>query len=167
MTNLIDFIGTLANLTVVIGAPIAIINYIHTEKQNRLDRAYGTYDALDDKYIDFMRLCMEKPYLNIFDIEHEDPVKLTPAQKHEELVAFSILSAIFERAYIMYRERDVDEGGQWDGWFITIKDYCRRDNFVDYWYKNGFGWDQRFEELICSLIKENANANQDLQLSAE
>ena len=149
------FISLISELIVLIGAPLAIFNYINSVKQERIDRQYGTYDALDDKYIDFQKMCLEKPYLNVFDIDDELCTELTPLQKKEEIIAYSILIAIFERAYIMYHERGNNEGDQWEGWLSNIEDYCRRENFVIAWEKNGWGWDIRFEKLIKNLIEKN------------
>lgn len=148
-------INMLADLIVLIGAPIAVLNYVHSEKQKRMERQYGTYDALDDKYIDFQKMCLSMPYLNVFDIDDELHTELTPIQKKEEIIAYSILMAIFERAFIMYKERDEYEGNQWEGWLENIEDYCRRENFVIAWEKNGWGWDTRFENLITGLIQKN------------
>ena len=103
MQNLVewkDVLESLSYLIVIASIPTAILSYIITNKKEREDREFGTFDSLDDKFIEFQLLCLEKPYLNIFDVEDEHPVALTPLQKKEELIAYSVLFAIFERAFV-------------------------------------------------------------------
>ncbi|MFO7887005.1 MAG: hypothetical protein R6U59_01705 [Eubacteriales bacterium] len=142
---------------VVIGSiPTAVYSYYKAKKKEISDREYGTFDSLDDKFIEFQLICMEKPYLDIFDVPDENPIKLTSIQKKEELVAYSILFAIFERAFVMYKERSFkDKSKQWDGWVEVMELYVQRDNFLNAWEKNGFGWDCEFQEFINSMIAKN------------
>lgn len=148
-------VGVLTDITVLIGVPLAIVKYFKSVKEDKIEKQYDTYDALDEKYIEFQKLCLSKPYLNVFDIDDGLNIELTPIQKKEEIIAYSILISIFERAYIMYERKKNNEGNQWEGWLENIIDYCKRDNFVKAWEKNGWGWDSGFETLINRLIKEN------------
>lgn len=151
-----DLFEAVSYLIIIIGAPIGIYTYIKSNKQEKKDRQFGTYDALDDKFIEFQMMCLDKPYLNIFDVENEEKAELNSLQKKEELIAFSVLFAIFERAFIMYRERSYkDKGEQWQGWLEVIEEYAKRENFREAWAKNGFGWDKSFEHLINYIIKES------------
>ena len=90
---------------VILGSPLAYFQYIRTSRKERRDREYGTYNALDEKYLEFQKLCLEHPYLNIFDIPDKEPQKLNEKQEKEELILLTMLFSIFERAYLLYSDQ--------------------------------------------------------------
>ena len=92
-------------MTVIIGFPLGLIRYFNTKKREQKDREYGTYNALDDKYVEYQLLCLKYPYLDIFDVKDTNSIKLDEKQKKEELIVFTILLSIFERAYLMYSDK--------------------------------------------------------------
>lgn len=153
----------LSYLIIIFSVPTAIFTYIKSNKIERAMREFGTFDLIDSKFIDFQLLCMEKPYLNIFDVEDTNPVVLTELQKKEEIIAYGILFSLFERAYVMYRSRSFDKySGQWEGWIEVMEEYSKRDNFRNAWYMNGFGWDKDFQNFLSLTIenqKERSQAN--------
>lgn len=160
----IQFFELLSYIILIISAPIAVITYIISDNKEKADRQFGTYDALDDKFIEFQMLCLEKPYLNIFDIDDDNEVELTDLQKKEEIIAFSILFSIFERACIMYRERSYkDKGKQWEGWKEVMEEYAKRENFREAWTKNGFGWDHTFKRLMDDIINQSIEEKQNVK----
>ena len=61
------YLDILNKVIVILGAPLAYIQYLRTKRKEKRDREYGTYNALDEKYLEFQKLCLEHPYLNIFD----------------------------------------------------------------------------------------------------
>ncbi len=143
------------SIVLIVSVIIALSQYITNLHRERKRKEVGTYDALDNKFIEFQLICLEKPYLDIFDIPDKTPLKLTEEQKKEELVALSILMALFERAYLMYKNTDFKGGtGQWEGWNEVMDRYTQRDNFIKAWEKNGFGWDKEFEALINRKINK-------------
>lgn len=152
-----DVLESLSYLIVIASIPTAIFSYIITNKKERKDREFGTFDSLDDKFIEFQLLCLEKPYLNIFDVEDEHPVALTTLQKKEEVIAYSVLFAIFERAFVMYKARGFNKYNvQWQGWVEVMNVYAQRDNYRDAWAVNGFGWDGEFEAFMNKIMEEKA-----------
>lgn len=161
MQTLVEWKGALESISyliVIASIPTAIFSYYITNKKEREDREFGTFDSLDDKFIEFQLLCLDKPYLNIFDVEDEHPVVLTALQKKEELIAYSVLFAIFERAYVMYKARGFHKhNSQWQGWVEVMHVYVQRQNYRDAWAVNGFGWDGEFEAYMNQLIQEHAS----------
>jgi len=151
-----NVLEAISYVIVIASIPTAIISYYVTNKKEREAIEYGTFDSLDDKFIEFQLLCLEKPYLNIFDVEDEHPAVLTPEQKKEELIAYSVLFAIFERAYVMYKARGFRKSeSQWKGWVEVMHVYAQRGNYREAWTLNGFGWDTNFEVFMNRLIQEN------------
>ena len=68
----------LANIATLLGVPIAIWLFANEKRRERLDREYGTYDALDEKticscissrskWIDYIQLCLEYPDIDLYD----------------------------------------------------------------------------------------------------
>ena len=118
-------------LTQLIGIPVGIALYVINKRKERLEREYGTYDALDNKYIDYLKLCLSHPDLDVADTPKPDMPALTADQRHRELVIFSILISIMERAFLMYMDKSDDvRANQWVGWDAYIHDWSGRSNFT-------------------------------------
>jgi hypothetical protein len=143
-----------ANVTVILGFPIIVIRYFRATRKEAKDREYGTYNALDDKYLEFQRICLANPRLDIFDIPLTATPENTPEEKAQELVAFTFLMSVFERAYLMYQEqRPGIRIRQWLGWHEYIESYCRRENFRQAWKVSGKTFDGNFQAFMDHLIK--------------
>ena len=150
-----DILDLINSLVVVLGVPIAIWQYIKTKQKERSDREYGTYDALDEKFIAFQQLCLEHPDLDIFDIPDKSPAKLNAVQEKEELIIFTILFSIFERAYLLYIYNDQSselKERQWSGWDEYIQAFSKRQNFKNAWKVSGATFDKKFEEYMKKII---------------
>jgi len=156
MENIIflkDILEILAYISFIFAIPWALIEFFRTKRKEQLDREYGTYDALDQKYLEFQRLCLEYPYLDVFDIPDAKPVKLNKQQKKEELIAFTMLFSIFERAYLMYYDQSTEiKKKQWSGWKEYIIKYCNRENFRRAWKISGNTFDADFQMFMQELI---------------
>ena len=128
--DLSPFNPTLEALSYVItllGLPAAIYVYLREHSKERREREYGTYNALDDKYLDFLKLCLENADLNIYPQNLEINVRLTPQQESKKLVLFEILISILERSYLMYRDQSSKiKQNQWIGWNEYMEDWMAR-----------------------------------------
>lgn len=135
---------------VILGLPVGLFQYARTKKKEKRDREYGTYNALDLQYIEFQKLCLEHSDLNIFDVADDPAPKLTPKQAKEELILFTMLFSIFERAYLLYQSERSD---QWHGWESYINSYCQRENFLRAWEISGKTFDTNFEAYMATIIE--------------
>jgi hypothetical protein len=126
------------------------------KRYKELEKEYLTYNALDEKFIGFQKLCLDHPYLDVFDVKDHKPQKLNEEQQKQELIAFTLLFSIFERAYIMYvcmkQAKEIREE-QWKGWEEYIQNYCQRPNFVEAWKKSGTTFDERFTDYMNDTLK--------------
>lgn len=155
-----DILESLSYIIIILGFPTAIIRYFQNIKREQEDRKkeqkgreYGTYDALDKKYLEFLSTCLANPELDIFDIPDKEPSILNPIQKKKEIIAFTMLISVFERAYFMYRDQTGDaRRDQWPGWLEYIKGYCRRKNFIEAWNISGLTFDETFQKFMRDLI---------------
>lgn len=158
-TWLIENLETVLNFTQLIGIPVAILLYINNKRKERRDKDFGTYDSLDDKYIDYLRLCLEHPTLDVADIPRPQvAAAVTPEQRQAELIMFSILVSIMERAYLMYKDRSYKvREKQWEGWNDYIKDWLKRPNFREALLVQLLpGFDERFVAYVEDLMPKPA-----------
>ena len=153
--ELLDYLDAIGKVIVILGVPVAIFQYINTTQKERRDREYGTYNSLDEKYIEFERLCLSYPYLDVFDIKDKKPGELDEKQKKEELILFTILFSIFERAYLLYSDQSSKiKKEQWSGWDSFILEFCGRDNFINDWKVSGNTFDTRFQNYMDENMKK-------------
>lgn len=156
-----DFIQMLTNLVAILGFPLAIYVYYRAKRKEDLDREYGIYNALDDKYIDFLKLCLDYPELDVFDVPLKEKTMLSPRQKRIQLILYSTLISIMERSFLMYRDQSTKiKKMQWDGWVSYLNDYAIRESFQEAWHDVGEQFDSRFVEFMNVRLK-SANGNSD------
>jgi hypothetical protein len=150
-----DICELLSYVVILIGVPGGLFQYYRTVKKEQQDREYGTYNALDEKYLDFQQLCLEHPYLDAFDIPNRTLKRLSEQEKKQELIAFTMLFSIFERAYLMYHDQSTAiKNRQWSGWEDYIEGYCKRENFRRAWDISGTTFDNDFQDYMkVSLSK--------------
>lgn len=149
-----EVLEALSFVIIFFGVPVGLYQYFRAVKKEQLDREYGTYNALDEKFIEFQNLCLAHPQLDIFDVPDTTPAELTPEQEKEELIAFTMLFSIFERAYLMYHDQSTAiKQKQWSGWDEYIQSFCKRENFRRAWQVSGATYDKDFERYIKEFIK--------------
>lgn len=139
-------------ITVVLGVPVGVVQYIRTSAKERADREARIYDAVWASYIDYQRLSLQYPYLDVFEVPDEQPAPLTPSQAKEERVVLFILFSIFERAYLVYRDHPTPvTEAQWRGWDAHIRTYFRRANVRRAWSLGESTSDPRFSAYMRAV----------------
>lgn len=115
----------------IVGVPIAIFIFYKEKRKERKDREYLTFNALDDKYLDFLNLCLSNQDLGIYEMSNK---KLSEEQQTRAIIIFEILVCLFERAYLMYKEHNKSIiGKQWSGWLAYIADWMGYTSFRSAW----------------------------------
>lgn len=156
MSSFLFWLEVLSKLVIICGFPFAYYQYRKAKEKEKRDREYGTYHALDEKYIEFQKLCLQYPYLNVFDIPDALPAELNAEQKKEELILFTMLFSIFERAFLLYtdpQQTSAIKEKQWVGWDSYISSYCNRENFLSAWEISGSTFDTEFEKYMRKTIE--------------
>jgi hypothetical protein len=153
--NIKDWLEILQYFAVILGIPIALIQYVSSSRKERQDKEYETYNALDEKFIDYLKLCLDHPNLDIFDISDKKLNEFKKNQSKEEIIIFTILFSVFERAYTMY----FDQGKkirkeQWNGWESYINDFSQRDNFKEAWKISGETFHEKFQDHMNAVISK-------------
>jgi hypothetical protein len=149
-----EVLDVIEKITQLIGIPVAIIVYGLTKRRERLDREYATYDALDAQYIEYLELCLEHPELDVADV----PVENDGPEARKELLVFSILLSMMERAFLMYGEKSARiRREQWEkGWAAYIDDWCTRPKFMAAATKLVRQYDERFSKYLLDCLKAKA-----------
>ena len=97
--------------------------------------------------------------LDVADVPKKHTAPLNPEQQHRELLMFSILISIMERAYLMYQDKsDAVRRSQWEGWSAYIVDWSRRPNFKLVAPALSQQFDRRFCEYLHDVIKMSPTA---------
>ena len=149
MDTIAQYLEIITFLITILGLPFALYIYINEQKAQRAEREYGTYDALDDKYIELQQLCIQYPKLDIFDTPFVNPNILTEEDQKQEEAILLIRISIFERAFLMYqREAAKAKTNQWEGWEIDILEWLERKNFNDIWIIHKQYYDKTFVEYF-------------------
>lgn len=145
-------------IVTIVGFPVAIFALIYEKQKERKLLEQQSYLTANDKYIEFLNLCLSNPDLDIFDIsikEQNEYLKEDKKSIDRELISFSILISIWERAFLFYQTRLTEKSRQeWLGWESYISDYCKRDNFLIAWKILGQQFNPDFECRINIIIEK-------------
>ncbi len=159
LSRLTEVLELASYVVVVLGVPTGIFQYVQAKRREREDRERQIFDAVSASYVEFQHLCLERPYLDVFDIPDERPVSLTPLQEKEELIAFGVLFSIFERAYLLYSGHPTPvTSGQWREWDAHIRGYYQRANFRRAWRQGASSYDPRFVAYMEGIERQEAPA---------
>lgn len=114
----------------VIGLPLAIFLFIYEQRKERRNEEEELYQRLADEYTDFLKLCLENADLRLLRPGGaQEPA--TSEQQERKFALFNILISLFERAYIIVYEDEMDRQTRrlWQSWEDFIGEWCRREDF--------------------------------------
>lgn len=174
LNNIESYCQISANIATTIGILIAVITYKKESKKDRMEREYGTFNDLDDKYVEFMYKCSENTALDLFPKTHSASIhpilysypiidsfndEMNQENRIKERALFSVLISIFERAFVMFNYRCHDiknlRSQQFEGWTECMSTYCTRPSFVYEWVKIGEQFDKGFQNCMEEIINES------------
>lgn len=144
-------------IVTVIGLPFAIAIFVWENRRERLNEEAEIYQRLTDEYTGFVRLVLENPDLRLLR-PPDLPVELTTEQAERRLALFSILVAIFERAYILVYEETMPARTRrlWQSWEDYMREWCRRPDFRAVLPDLLPGEDEDFAAHLTRLAREEA-----------
>lgn len=144
----------------IVGLVVSLRTYKTERNKERLEREYGTFDDLDNKYVDFMYACTKHPTLDLFSNAANPNRHISQEELNTERALYSVLISIFERAFVMFERRATGniKKLQYPGWIECMKSYCTRESFLHEWNKIGTQFDSDFQVLMNKLIKEEIEA---------
>jgi hypothetical protein len=132
---------------------LAVIVYLKEKKTDRIEKEYNTYHELDNRLFEYQKLALEYYDLDILDVPNNDPSLSFDKKRKQEMVAYSILFSLFERAYLMFSSQtDMFRQKQWSGWKRFLNDFLRRDSIRTAWQLSKSTYDTDFQVFMDSKI---------------
>ena len=112
----------------VVGLPFAIVVYLLDQRKERVNEEEEIYQRLSDEYAEFIKLVLEHADLRL---RSSEPVNLTPEQEERKLLIFDLLISLFERAYLLVYEDDMNrqQRRMWQSWEDYMREWCQRPDF--------------------------------------
>jgi hypothetical protein len=142
-------------LVTVIGLPFAILVYLLEQRRERKNEGEEIYQRLSDEYREFLKLVLDNADLQL--LRQRGPLRvLTDEQNERKQAIFGILIAIFERAYLLVYEEDMDRQTRrlWQSWEDYMREWCRRDDFRAVLPSLLEGEDDEFRQHITCIANE-------------
>ena len=113
----------------VIGLPLAIAVFLFEQWKERENEEEEVYQLLSDNYQDFLKIALENPDLRLFS--DETAPSLNDEQTERQLIIFSMLISLFERAYLLLSEDGMSpkQSRRWNSWEDYIREWCQKPHF--------------------------------------
>ncbi len=148
-----DVLELISYASTAFGVPIAIAIFWNEKKKESFDREWGTYNALDDKYIRYLELCIQYPHLDLYNVGMTPSPELSKLEEIQRLALFEVLVATLERSYLMYHEHSsVSKRSQWIGWLGYIEGWAVDPRFPPMWRKIVGQYDAGFVNFVESRL---------------
>lgn len=142
----------LANLATILGVPFAIMLFTNELRKEREEDEYKSFDAVDNKYVEFKKLCLQYPELHLH-LHGDEDREFTKEQQNQRAALYEILFSIFERVYILYHENPTEhKRSQWLGWEKYLKLWIQKKGFREVWKVEGQTFDANFAQYVDVLI---------------
>ncbi|MDZ4728872.1 MAG: hypothetical protein SH820_02905 [Xanthomonadales bacterium] len=141
----------LSYVVTVVGLPLAIVVFALEQRKERLNEQDTVYESISEKYQEFLRVVLEHPDLHLFSMG-KTPA-LTDEQIERMMVIFSMLIALFERAYVLMYDDKLkgDRLRRWRSWEDYMHEWCAREDFRDTFDTLLLGEDPDFVKYIRAL----------------
>lgn len=119
----------LSYVVTVVGLPLAILVFLYEQRKERENEDEEVYQLVSDNYQDFLKIALEHPDLRLFSTEVNDA--LSDEQKERQLIIFTMLVALFERAYLLIYDENMSpkQARRWNSWEDFIIEWCRKPHF--------------------------------------
>jgi hypothetical protein len=125
-----EWAEALSYLVTIVGLPMAILVFIYEQRRQRQNEEEEIYQRLSDEYTEFLKLVLANPDLQLLRKRAVD-TPLTEEQRERKFVLFNILISLFERAYLLVYEEEMDRQTRrlWQSWEDYLVEWCSRQDF--------------------------------------
>jgi len=145
----------LSYVVTVVGLPFAIVVFLMEQRKERQNDQEEIFQRLSDEYREFLKLVLDNADLHLLrrDGSRHD---LTPEQSERRYAIFGILISLFERAYLLVYEEDMDKqtARLWKSWEDYMREWVRRPEFREALPELLEGEDEDFTRYIKALAAE-------------
>ena len=148
----------LSYVVTVIGLPLAIAVFLFEQQKERENEEEEVYQLLSDNYQDFLKVALENPDLRLFS--KDATPSLSDEQIERQLIIFSMLMSLFERAYLLLYEDNMTpkQKRRWNSWEDYIQDWCANEDFCSFLPRLLKGEDPGFVRYVTAQAAYVKNA---------
>ena len=149
----------LSYLVTVVGLPLAILTFVWEQRKERQNEEEEIFQRLSDEYREFLKLVLDNADLHLLRREGAQK-ELTEEQKERRLAIFGILISLFERAYLLVYEDEMDKQTRrmWQSWEDYMREWVRRADFRGALPGLLEGEDEEFTHYLRRLMEEEQKA---------
>ena len=148
----------LSYVVTVVGLPLAITVFLFEQRKERENEEEATWQQLSDAYTDFLKVVLANPDLKLRS--QTSSAGLDDEQRERVLVIFEMLISLFERAYLLAFEPDMEDkqSRRWHSWDDYMREWCRREDFRTRLPDLLRGEDADFAHYILRLAQEESES---------
>ncbi|PTY05862.1 hypothetical protein DB347_16095 [Opitutaceae bacterium EW11] len=162
MTNLtfLEWCELLSYVVTIVGLPFAIVVFLIEQRKERKNEEEEIFQRLSDEYREFLKLVLDNSDLSLLRQEGAQR-DLSEEQKERRLAIFGILVSLFERAFLLVYEEDMDKQTRrlWQSWEDYILEWLRRADFRGALPNLLEGEDEDFTQYLRGMLdREKARA---------
>ena len=149
----LEWFEWLSYVVTIVGLPLGIGIFLYEQRKERQNEEGELYQRLSDEYTNFLKLVLENADLQLLR-QQGQPQGLTDKQKERKLIIFGILVSLFERAYLLVYEDDMNKQTRrlWLSWEDYMREWCRREDFRTVLEKLLEGEDEDFQKHIRQIV---------------
>jgi hypothetical protein len=149
-----DFWELASYVVTVFAFPFAIFLFLFEQRKERDAEDEEAYQMLQNAYNDFLKIVLDNPDLQLRSATAR--ADLNDEQRERRVIIFEMLMALFERAYIVSYEPDLNGVGlrRWNSWDDYMREWCRREDFYQLLPQLLRGEDPDFTRYIRKLAEE-------------
>jgi len=146
----------LSYIVTVVGLPFAIAVYFLDQRKERENEEEAIWAQLSDAYIDFLEVVLTNSDLKLHS--QESTPDLSDEQRERMWVVFDMLISLFERAYLLAYEPDMnaEQDRRWHSWEDYMREWCQREDFRARLPELLRGEDPDFAHYILRLAQEES-----------
>lgn len=153
----VEWTEVLSYIVTIVGLPMAILVFLYEQRKERRNEQEEIYQRLSDEYTKFLRLVIDNADLHLLrkgGVEAD----LTDEQKERKFTIFNILVSLFERAYLLVYDDEMDRQTRrlWLSWEDYMREWCRRADFRAALGELLRGEDEDFAAQIRKIAEEEA-----------
>ena len=141
-------------LAAALGLPFAIAFFAWEQRKERNNEEEAAYQLLSDAYNDFLKIVLANPDLRLRT--NEPLPNPTPEQNERILVIYEMLISLFERAYLLVHNEDMNpkQRRRWNSWEDYMREWCRREDFHNALPLLLRGEDPQFQSYLRRIAQE-------------
>jgi hypothetical protein len=140
----------LSFIALILGIPFGLLDFHYhavenqeNAKKERVEAAQKVYQTVDERYTEFVKLCIDHPRLDCYSVPQarEPKPPLSEAERVQQKMLFTHLTDVFEVAFVQYHQEESNPEiqkiyeSQWEGWDAYIRKFLKRSDYLATWYE--------------------------------